>query len=219
SEDDESKVTDRGVGDQLLHIRLHQRNQRAVDDADQRQYHDPGRVAVRLLGKEADVEAQQAVCAHLQQHTSQEHRSSGGRFHVRVGQPGVQREDRDLHREGDEEAEEEPQRGGFETWHTSAANRVLNDDKIETASLGIEPDNRCQHKHRADHGEQKKLHRSVDLASVTVHADQQRHRDQRRFPEKVEQEQIERRENADQSRLQDQQQDEEFFHPLVNRSP
>ena len=105
------------------------------------------------------------------------------------------------------------------SWHASAANRVLNHDKIEAAGLGIQPHNRRQHEHRADHGEQEKLHRGINLASVAVHADQQRHRDQRRFPEEVEQEQVERGENADQRRLQHQQQDEEFLHPLVNRIP
>src|SRR5208282_4274484 len=122
-------------------------------------------------------------------------------------------------RKGDEEAEEQPQRGGFETGHAAAANRVLDDDKIEAAGLRIQPNNRRQHERRAEEGEQKKLHRGVNLASMAVHADQQRHRNQRRFPEEVEQEQVERGENADQSRLKDQQKDEEFLHSLVNRSP
>ena len=134
--------------------------------------HDPGRVAPCLLGKEADVEAQQSVGAHLQQHAGQQHRSSGGRLHVRVGQPGVKRKEWHLDRKGDEEAEEEPQRSRFKTRHASAANRVLDDDKVETARLRIEPQNRRQHEHRADHREQEILHRGVDSASVAVHADQ-----------------------------------------------
>ena len=219
SDDDEAEVTDRRIGDQLLHIRLHQRDQRAVDDADQRQNHDPRRVAVSLIGEQADIEAQQAVGAHLQQNARQQHRSGGGCLHVRVGQPGVKREERDLDRKGDEEAEEEPQRGVFETGHAAAANRVLNHGEIETAGLGVEPKNCRQHEHRADDGKQEILHRGVDPPSVAVHADQQRHRNQRRFPEEVEQEQIERGENADQGRFQDQQQDEEFLDPLVDRSP
>src|SRR5208283_3876177 len=122
----------------------------------------------------------------------------------------------DLDRKGDEEAEEKPQRGGFETGHAAAASRVLDDRKIEAASLGIEPDNRRQHERRAEEGEQEKLHRGVDLASMAVHADQQRHRNQRRFPEEVEQEQVERSENADQRGFQNQQQNEEFLHSRLN---
>src|SRR5580658_37140 len=216
SKDDESEMADRRIGDQLFHVRLHQRDQRAIDNADQRQHHNPGRVEVRLFRKKANIETQQAVGAHLQQNAGEQHRSGGGRFHVRVGQPGVKREDWDLHRKGYEEAKKEPKRGRFETAYAAAANCVLDDDKIETAGFRIQPQNRRQHKHRANEREQEILHRGVDLASVAVHADQKRHRNQRRFPEEIEQEQIQRSEDANQPRLQQQQQNEEFFHPLLN---
>src|SRR5580658_875959 len=91
SKDDESEMADRRIGDQLFHVRLHQRDQRAIDNADQRQHHNPGRVAVRLFRKKANIETQQAVGAHLQQNAGEQHRSGGGRFHVRVGQPGVKK--------------------------------------------------------------------------------------------------------------------------------
>ena len=68
-------------------------------------------VAPCLLREQANVEAQQTVGAHLQQHAGQQNRAGGRRFDVRVRQPGVQREQRHLHREGDEEAEKEPLRG------------------------------------------------------------------------------------------------------------
>ncbi len=42
SEDDETEVADRGVRDQLLHVRLHHCDQGAVDDADNRKDYDPG---------------------------------------------------------------------------------------------------------------------------------------------------------------------------------
>ncbi len=152
--------------------------------------HDPGRVAVRLLREEADVETQQTVGTHLQKDACQQDRSGGRGFDVGVGQPGVKRDDWNLDRKGDEEAEEEPQRGGFEAGNLSGANSVLNGDKIEGAGFRVEPQNRCQHEHRADEGEEEILHGGVDFASVAVHADQERHRNQRRFPEKIEQEQI-----------------------------
>ena len=139
SEDNESKVADGRVGDQLFQIRLHERNQRAIDNADQCQNDNPRGIAARLGGEEADIEPQQAVGAHLQQHAGQQHRSGGGRLHVSVRQPGVKREERHLYREGNEEAEEQPKRGVFETGHAAATNRVLNYDKVETASLGVEP--------------------------------------------------------------------------------
>ena len=92
-------------------------------------------------------------------------------------------------------------------------------DEIEAAGVRVQPDDRRQHEHRRDHGVQEELHGGVNLAAVTVHADEQRHRDQRRFPEEVEEEQIERDEDADHRGLQDQHQDEEFLHPVVDRLP
>ena len=47
----------------------------------------------------------------LQQDAGQDHRPGRRRLGVRVGQPGVQREQRHLHRERDEEREEQPPRG------------------------------------------------------------------------------------------------------------
>jgi len=104
--EDESEVMTEEC-DQLFHIRLHHRDQRAVDDTDKRQNHDPGCIVARLLRKEADIEAQQSIRAHLQQHAGEQHRSGGGRLHVRVRQPGVKREKGDLDRKRDEEAKEE----------------------------------------------------------------------------------------------------------------
>ena len=91
---------------------------------------------------------------------------------------------------------------------------ALDGDEIEAAGVRVQPDDGGQHEHRRDHGVQEELHRSIDLAAVPVHADQQRHRDQRGFPEEVEEEQIERDEDADHRGLEHQQQDEEFLHPV-----
>ena len=54
---------------------------------------------------------------------------------------------------------------------------------------------------------------------MAIHADQQSHRDQRPFPEEVEQEQVQRGENADQGRLKQQQQNEKFLYALMYRGP
>ena len=44
-------------------------------------------------------EAQEAVAAHLQEDRGQDHRAGGRRLDMRVGQPGVDRPHRHLHRE------------------------------------------------------------------------------------------------------------------------
>ena len=53
-------------------------------------------------------EAQEAVAAHLQQDGGEDHRARGRRLDMRVGQPGVHRPHRHLHRERGEESEPRP---------------------------------------------------------------------------------------------------------------
>ncbi len=74
-----------------------------------------------LLGEQAEIEAQHAVGAHLQQHAGQQDGSGGRSFDVGVGQPGVEREQRNLHRKRQEESEEEPLRRGGEVGHLRRA--------------------------------------------------------------------------------------------------
>ena len=93
---------------------------------------------------------------------------------------------------------------------------IANDHEIETAGMRVQPKNRRQHKHRRNHGVHEKLHRCVDFALVSKDADQQGHRDQRRLPEEIKEEEVERGEDADQRGLHDQQQDEKFLYPVVN---
>ena len=87
------------------------RNQRAVDDADDRQDDHP---AAHFgmhdhVREERQREADEAVGSHLQQDAGQDDRARGGRLDVRVGQPGVEREHRHLDGEAQEEGEEEPE--------------------------------------------------------------------------------------------------------------
>src|SRR5262249_27943666 len=65
----------------------------------------------RRLGEQAQVESQEPVRPDLQQHTGEQDRARRRRLGVGIGEPGMQREQRDLHGEGDEERQEEPARG------------------------------------------------------------------------------------------------------------
>ena len=106
TEHDKTEVADRGVRDQFFHVRLRVRNRRAVNDADGREQRDPRGGFERGFGEERNVEAQETVRSHFQQDTRQDDRTSRGRFHVRVGQPGVQRPHRDFDGEGGGEGQE-----------------------------------------------------------------------------------------------------------------
>ena len=55
AEHDEAEVADARVGDQLLHVRLHHRDQRAVDDADHREHGEIGREVRRRRSGTAET--------------------------------------------------------------------------------------------------------------------------------------------------------------------
>src|SRR5581483_9249818 len=99
---------------------------------------------------------------------------------------------------------------------TARVDGILNGYKVEASGLGVQPKNRGQHENRSDHGVQKELDRGIHLPSMTIHADQQRHRDERGFPEEIKQEQIQGSEDTYQAGLKYQKQNEEFFDAIVN---
>ena len=102
---DDAHVRHRRVGDQLLHIDLHERNQRGVDDGHDRKREHERREIGRRVRQHRQREAQEAVAAQLQQHARQQHRARGWRLDMRVRQPGMERPHRQLHRKRREEGE------------------------------------------------------------------------------------------------------------------
>ena len=202
TEDDETEMAYRGVGDQLLHIRLYQRDQRAVEDADDCQHHDPAGVFARGIWEERQTEADQSVGAHFQHDGCQHDGARGGRLDVRIGQPGVQREKRDLDGEGYEEGQE--QQGLFDVGQRnfSAGEQVQDDGIVEGTRLEIQVQNGGQHQHRAGHGVQEEFDGGVDAAVVPPDANEEVHGHEADFPEYVEEEEVERDENTDEPEFQ-----------------
>ena len=104
AEHDVAHVADARVGDQLLQVLLRHGAERAVDDVAGAERAEEPVSQVRGGGRAAwEVDAQDAVGAHLQQHAGEDHGDRRRRLDVRVGQPGVERERRDLDREADEQ--------------------------------------------------------------------------------------------------------------------
>ena len=91
--------------------------------------------------------------------------------------------------------------------------------QVERAGAVVEPQNGHQHQNRAEHGVQNEFHGRVDAALVAPHADHEVHGDQRQLPENKEKKKIERNEDADHRRLDDQDGDEEALHVFLNRFP
>ena len=219
AEDDESKMADARVRDELLHVGLHHRDERAVDDADDRQQRQPRRERRGGRGKERKREADEPVGAHLQQHARQNHRARGRRLDVRVGQPRVERKERHLDREREREGEEEPELhplGNRERVHPQQIEAV---GAVRRVVHVREAQDREQHEHAARHRVQDELHGRIHAPVVAPDPDQEVHRHQHRVPEHVEQEQVERDEDADHRRLEQQHEDAERLQPLVNRLP
>ena len=202
-EDHEAEVRDARVRHEPFHVGLHQRADRAVDDADHRQHRHERREVLRGLGEQRQVEPEQAVGADLQQDAGQQDRAGGRRLGVRVGQPRVQREQRHLHRERHEEREEEPARG----LHRQPRGHLRELPHVErgVAALPrprVQEQDRDQQERRAGHREQEELDRGVDAVRAPPAADDQVHRDQDRLEEQEEQQQVERQERAEHRRLQ-----------------
>ncbi len=74
-------------------------------------------------------------------------------------------------------------------------------------------------KRRSGHGVQEEFEGGVNAALVAPDADQEVHGDQRNFPEDEEQEEIERAEDANQSKFKQQQERKELFDVLVDGLP
>ena len=80
-------------------------------------------------------------------------------------------------------------------------------------------DDRDQHQHAAGHRVEDELHRGVDALVVAPDADQEIHRDEDEVPEHVEQEDVERAEDAEHRRLEQQHEDREFLDLLLDALP
>ena len=174
---------------------LRHRAERAVDDV-------PARRARRGSQKRADsarrrrqdavVDAQDAVGAHLEQHAGQDDRDRRRRLDVRVGQPGVERERRDLDREADEERDPEQQLDVERDLVGRPALPSFVMSNVCGVGREVQVQHRDQHQHRAEQRVEEELDRRVLAPRAAPDADQEVHRQQHDLPEDVEEEEVER---------------------------
>ena len=108
TEHHKTEVAHGGIRHQFLHICLGVGNRRPVNDADGRQEGDPRRRLDGGFGEERDVEAQETIGPQFQQDTCQNDGTGGRRFHVSVGQPGMQGPHRHFDRKCRRERQEQP---------------------------------------------------------------------------------------------------------------
>ena len=191
AERDEAHVRDRRVGDQLLHVGLHQGHQADVHHRDQRQRdHQPGQLA-RRVGQDRQREPHESVGPQLQHDRRQHHRAAGRRLDVRIRQPGMHRPHRHLDREREQEAEEQQHLGG------ERQRQVVPVEDLEAAAgLAVQVQQRDQQQQRTGQGVEEELERRVDAVGAAPDADDDEHRDQGGLEEDVEQHPVERGEDA-----------------------
>jgi hypothetical protein len=181
---------------------------------------------VGRVREQRDSEPDQPVRPELEHDAGEDHRARGRRLGVGVGEPGVEREHRDLDREGEEEREERGQLEG----RREAARRVRREGAELREVEGADPrtgvrglvgeagrQDRHEHEQRADEGVQDELDRRVDAVAAAPDPDDQVHRDEHDLPEDVEQEQVQREEHADQADLEDEERDHVFLDPRLDR--
>ena len=218
----EAEVAHRRVGDELLHVLLHEGHERGVDDADDREGHHPRHRLEGRLGQEGQREADEAVGPHLQEDAGQDHGARGGGLDVGVGEPGVEREHRHLDREAQEEGEEDPELQVRGDPHLHPHRVVEAARRLEARQLlrvEVEGEDAEQHHHRAGQGVEEELDGGVEAPRAAPDPDEEVHRDEHHLPEHVEEEHVEGAEDAQHPRLQQQQEDVVRAHPLGDRGP
>ena len=209
---DEAEVRDRGVGHQPLHVALPHRQQRRVEDADHGQDEHERCEVARRVGEQRQAVAQEAEGAHLVEDADEQHGATDRRLRRGVGQPGVQRDQRRLDGEGDEEAQEQ------QLLHAGVdlqlAERVEGEGALAqlAGAHHVQADDGGEHDQPADQAVEEELHRGVLPARPAEPPDQEVHRDEHRLEEDVEEEHVGGGEDADHERLEQQQPGEEVAH-------
>ncbi len=187
---DETHVRDRRVRDQFFHVALHQRDEADVDHRDQRQDDHHGREEMARVRHDGQRESQETVGTQLQHDGGQHHRAACRRFHVGVRQPGVNRPHRHLDREGQEEGNE------YQHLRHETERQLVPGHQIEGVRLVVQIQQHDQHQERAGQRVEEELEGRVDPVRTAPHADDEVHRNQRRFEENKEQHGVDRAEHA-----------------------
>ncbi len=210
---DEAHMRHRGIGDQLLHVLLHQRDQRGVDDRDDREREDERREIGGCVREHRQREADEAVTAHLQKNAGQDDRARGRRLDMRVGQPGMHRPHRHLDRERGEEGEEQP------FLHRRREGGLQKHRDVGGSGDAIHRHDGEQHQQRADQRVEEEFEAGVDAPLAAPDADDEEHRNEAALEEEIEQHEIERGKDAEHQRLEHEEGDHIILHPVGDRFP
>ena len=207
AEHDEAEVGHRRVGDQPLEVLLHRGHDRGVDDADHPEGDHEGGEVDRRFGEQVEAEAQEPVGPELQHDAGQDHRARRRGLGVGVGQPGVEREQRRLDREGQGEGQEDPSAGVDREGLALGQRDQVEGDRVARLPGGQDDQGQDadQHQGRAQHRVEEELEGGVHLAPVAPAPDQEVHRDQDDLEHDEEDEEVQGQERPQAAGLEQQQ--------------
>src|SRR6266568_523518 len=210
-----AEVGDRGIGDQLFHVFLHHGNKCGVDNTDNSKRGDQWSKLVGGFRKQRDGKAHITVGTHFQQDSGEDNRTGRWCFRMRIGQPSMKREHRDLDGKCEGKGKEKPDLRS----HIKFEAEELQQTEVGDAcfhSFKIQEDQRYQHQERSDHRVYEEFNRGINFIFSTQDTDHEVHRNQHYFPEYIEQEQVKRDERTQHAGFKQQQADHVLFHLFFN---
>src|SRR5262249_26933340 len=213
------KVTEARIGHQFLHVGLHHRGERAVNDSDNRQADHPGQELLGRIGKEGKRKTHKSVRPHFQQDSGKNDRAGRGRFHVGIRQPRMEGEHRNFDRKADKECEKYPVLDVARQSQFHQRENVEGGLSSDLLVIKVKRQDAKQHQNGAEKRIQEKLDGRVKFSRPSPNSDQEVHGDEHHFPEDVEQNKIQRHKNAEHSRLKDQHENVVLLHAILNRAP
>ena len=209
-----SHVTDARIGDQLFDIGLRQCHVRSIDDRDDRQGNHEFGKCDRGIGQHGKRKSEKSIRSHFKKDTGQDDAAGGRCLHVRIRQPGVQREHGDLDGEGGKEGPEEERLQGC-----AVCSPAQSQDIERVAAVEIQHQNGDQQQHAARQGIEEKFDRRIESVRTAPHPDQQIHGDEHGFPKDIEQDKVQGGKHTEHRRFHHKKHGHKPLHPTCNGGP
>ena len=217
ADEDDTHVRHRGVCDHLLEVGLSQTDNGTPNEGNHTEDHQRQLEVLQRMREHAEWETEHTVSTHFEHHTGKQHRTTRWCLNVRIGQPSVEGDRWQLHKETKHEHDEEHFLHAFshkpsifvghgctlnERWNVEGASghcAVLTARSDLIRLHEVEGHKTEQHHNRGCEGVDEELLRSVLSVLATPVQDQEEHWNQCQFPEHIEHEQVKGHEHTNQS--------------------
>ena len=199
SQNTESEVGDRAVGDEFFNVLLHPGDEGAVDDPDNAkaaEEMDDVRKGDGVGGEQADGngEADKAISSELKKDAGKDNAARRGSFGVGQGKPSVHGKERDLHGEAGEKGEKNPVSFGLSQRGSGIFHDCLD---VERPGVVAEIDHAGEGEEGAGEREEEEFPGGVAALGAAPDSDDEEHRDEGKLEEDVENEDVAGNEDAE----------------------